>query len=68
MSTPHSPRPSCARGWAGAPGAAGTSGAGSLAHTLFPAWHYPGTEWVGKGKDGCGWAQLPHTLLVLTNL
>lgn len=33
---------------------------GCLPHTPVPAWHYPGTEWVGEGKDGCGWAQLPH--------
>lgn len=37
-------------------------------HPLVQPWRYPGTEWYGKGKDGCGEAQLPHMLLVLNNL
>lgn len=39
-----------------------------LPSPLVHTWRYPGTEWYGKGKDGCGEAQRPHMLLVLNNL
>lgn len=65
VTTPHSPRPCCARGWAGALGG-WRNLQGCLPHALVSAWQ--GHEWVGKGKDECGEVQLPHMLLVLNNL